>query len=517
MPDFPFTHVVAKNDWNNFHGTFAKKKVALYCTIDALPDTNAGTPHGVRQGQALSAILKYCFDNGEPLRTVGATWSLSNIIEPTNVIIDPSAMDDITRVSDDFYNTYPDIDSPPGNVPIVIGGGTNIGYLNHVLGTVGLALPTSGASDGHLFAGCIATGTHGSAIGFGAVHDMVLAIYLVVAPDKAFLLQPKKAPFSQGLADWFQATSGIPTELKSEDDLFYAAQVHLGSLGFVHSVVIDAVPLYRLRGKMIPLPADDVRVIDAIRTMNTKPIAPGDPYHFSVLVDPYNDPTFYCGFWFQCGVDGVPFADPSPVVPIIPSDLGSFLGGLVGAIDGGIAGPLLEDFLSSKLREANSHPDIDPIFPGQAFPPTNLPPGEGLSTEIVVDQQRAADAVPIIQATLRQQRDQGRHLLGAVSVRFVPKTRALLGMNVNDMNCYIELGSLKTDDIRPIHQACWDALDAAGIPYTCHWGQQHVLDAARVRNWFGDRVDRWKAARDTLLDAKGRLVFSAKTLAQVGL
>lgn len=32
----------------------------------------------------------------------------------------------------------------------------------------------------------------------------------------------------------------------------------------------------------------------------------------------------------------------------------------------------------------------------------------------------------------------GRHFLGAVAVRFVPQTNALLGMNINEKNCYIE-------------------------------------------------------------------------------
>ena len=63
----------------------------------------------------------------------------------------------------------------------------------------------------------------------------------------------------------------------------------------------------------------------------------------------------------------------------------------------------------------------------------------------------------------------------------------------------------------------WDALEAARIPFTCHWGQLHGLNPRRVGGWFGERVTAWKGARDRLLDPVAKRVFSAALLAEVGL
>jgi len=108
-------------------------------------------------------------------------------------------------------------------------------------------------------------------------------------------------------------------------------------------------------------------------------------------------------------------------------------------------------------------------------------------------------------------------LLGAVGVRFVPQTKALLGMNVNAMNTYIELPSIRNDRVVSLYRAVWDGLERAGIGFTCHWGQLHALDETRLRRYFGTRVDDWKTARARLLDETGRRVFAASTLSEVGL
>jgi hypothetical protein len=514
-PNFPFTHVVAKTDWNNYHGTIAGRSVPVYATLDPAPPPS--------QGQALKAILQYCFNANpaERVCAVGSTWSLSDIIMPANVVIDAGAMNAITRVNAAWLTpAYQAKAQPVGKVPMVVGGGTTINYLNQILGEAGLALQTSGAADGQRIAGLIATGTHGSAVQVGAVHDTVLALYLLVAPDKGLLVQPATGtPFTADLAKWFESQSGFPTDNLVDDDAFNTALVGLGSVGFVHSVVVEAVPLYRLRGRMLARPLGDASVYDAVQSMDTSPLHPDvadDPYHFSLLVNPYADagsPGFFVGFYWKVSVDGAPFVGPSIATPMIPSDMGSLLGGFIGHVDGTLAGPIVDQVITSILSQQNQPGDMDPVFPGQAFGPTTLPPGNGLSTEIVVDQARAVDAIKTVLSALQSERDNGRHLLGAMGVRFVPATTALLGMNVHTMNCYMELGSLADPAVPQVHRACWAALDAAGIPYTCHWGQQHMLDPARLQAYFGDRFTRWQAARAKLLSApNAQAVFQTHLL-----
>jgi hypothetical protein len=103
-------------------------------------------------------------------------------------------------------------------------------------------------------------------------------------------------------------------------------------------------------------------------------------------------------------------------------------------------------------------------------------------------------------------------------VRFVPATEALRGMNIHAMNTYIEFPSLNSSYTTTVHQAVWNALRAAKIPFTCHWGQEYGMDPASVRGYFGSRVDRWRAARAKILTTpQARAVFSNPLIAQLGL
>lgn len=524
----PLTPVFRDPSWTNYHGTVAGKSVPCFAVLDGRADTTAAqTPPMRRQAEALQGILDLCFHATppEPVRALGAKWSLSNIIEPTNVIIDTGMMNAMHPIDRSLFTAaYPSHKTPAGAVPVLVGGGASVVDINDWLGTHRLALPTSGASDGHRIAGCIATGTHGSAIGIGAVHDTVLAIYLVVAPDKGVLVQPATGtPFTPDLAAWFQAQTGIPSQNVSDDDVFCAALVSLGSLGIVHSVVLESVPLYRLEGRMRPRPFRDGAVLEAIRTFNTQPLHPDRadrPYHFSVLVNPYSgsSPGFFVGLYWKTSADGVAFAGPTASVPMSSSDTTKLLGSLIGLFDGPIAGPVVEHIITSTLISQNPQQDFLPAFPGQVFGPTTLPAGHGESTEIVVDQALALPALLKVLDAVEAERKNGHHLLGGIGVRFVPKTRALLGMNIHDMNCYMELGSIRTPAVQIIHQACWRSLDEAKIPYTCHWGQQHQLTAGHIAGYFGDRVGRWRAARAKLLPTlEARAVFGAKALVSVGL
>lgn len=528
MPNFRHTLVTDNPDWNNYHGTVTHHHVPTYAIIDAVVDTaTAGTPTWRRQGEALSDVLGYCFGQNpvQPVRAVGSTWSLSDIITPGNVIIDPGRMNGMLKVSPAWFTQdYPGPGTPQGAVPMIVQGGARIKDINNALGQIGLALQTSGAGDGHRMAGCIATGTHGSALQIGAVHDKVLGMYLVIAPNQAVFVQPKtRPPFKDDLVAWFQDRTGIPTKPLYDDDAFAAALVSLGSLGFVHSVVLETVPLYRLKGRVIPRKLGDGAVFEAMRTMNTAPLhqdVADKPYHFSVIVNPYagNSPGMFAQLYWKVGVDGAPFAGPSPTLPMAPSDTANFVGSLIHFFDGPVVGPIVDQIITTELAKQYPARDLPPLFPGQVFGPTSLPAGHSQSTEIVVDQARAVDALAVVLQALQVERAHGRHLLGAIGVRFVPQTKSLLGMNIAPMNCYMELGGISTPDIALVHQACWKALTDVGIPYTCHWGQQHRLDAAQVNAYYGDRVTRWKAARDRLLETDAaKTVFAAATLAKVGL
>jgi hypothetical protein len=337
-------------------------------------------------------------------------------------------------------------------------------------------------------------------------------------------VQPARSACTSAVADWLARETGIPTRLVSDDQLFAAAQVNLGSLGFVHGVVLETVPLYALRGRILARPFADADVWKTLRDLDTSRLHPDiaeRPYHFEVVFHPYPSNgrlgAFVRLFW-KVSSDDVAHDSPLPVPPELASDTMGLIGKLTGLVDGGLPTLVLRAVIGDQLNKRFRPGDKPPALPGMVWGPTSLPPGNGTSTEVVVDQSRAHRALEILFEILRERADAGEHLLGAVATRFVPKTRSLLGMNQNDMSCFIELPSIRNSEVEGIYRRFWDALEKDGLPFTCHWGQVHGITPTRLATYFGGNVERWKSARDQLLpSAEAKRVFQSALLGEVGL
>jgi hypothetical protein len=529
-PSFPHTQVKSLVEWSNYSGTIAHHAIPLFCTPD--PANAVGSTSGamVPQGESIRSILAYCFSQPtpEPVRALGSRWSFSRIIEPSHVVIDPPNLNVILRLSqEDLTDAYKQGPGAEGRVPVFVEAGTTISAINRRLGQVGLALQTSGAGDGHRLAGCIATGTHGSALGIGAVHDTVLGVHLVVSPERAVFVQSASSPACvEEFADWLTTETGIVTQMIRDDDVFGAALVSLGSMGFVFSVVLETVPLYRLeRATSVQRIDSSVlwKVIGDLDTSLMHPDRDDVPYHFDIVMHPYPEQgriAAYATCLWKASADGVPFTSPDPLPPDTATDNMGLIGSLSDAL-GVLAGPLttavLQDVIGNQLetRYGNAHGTV--AFPGEYFGPTTLPPGNGASTEIVVDHADAERAIRLVLDVLDRNAAFGRHLLGAIGIRFVPRTKSLLGMNIADMNCYIELPSIRNKDVLQVYADCWKMLRDQKVGFTCHWGQLHGLTPDQITDYFGDRAKRWKAARQQILDERARVVFGAPLLAEVGL
>ena len=84
-------------------------------------------------------------------------------------------------------------------------------------------------------------------------------------------------------------------------------------------------------------------------------------------------------------------------------------------------------------------------------------------------------------------------------LRFVPGTRATLGFTRFPRTCIIDVDGPFSTRTRSYYARIWQALHDSGIDYGLHWGKVIGLSAAETRRLYGDRVDRWKTARDRLL------------------
>lgn len=528
LPRFPNARVMSHPAWSNYSGTISGRRIPVWCSLKGGREITVLRQHA----DAIRALLRHCFAQSPPakLRVVGSGWSFSSIVEPEQVALDPSAMTYRHKLTPDQISAAYGARTAAGYVPVYFQGGTGVASINERLGKDGLALQTSGGGNGHRIGGCIATGTHGSALGIGALHDTVLALHLITGPDSAVLVQRgTDAPFSPALAAWLEASTGIPTASVADDRQFHAAQVSLGSLGVVFGVIVEAAPLYHFRIRRVRARIQSDAMWHAIRTLDTSALHPdvaARPYHFDVIIHPYPDidreMMFATLMWKEPPAGA--FRSPVPGIPRTNSDtmglIARFTQGFGGPLLAGVTRQVLQTQILTQLRDDHVPLGQDSFaFPGEVFGPTTLPGGTGASTEIVVDHANAERAIKTILRVIDEQASRGRSFLGVVAARFVPRTTALLGMNKAAMNCFIELPSVRNDNVVRVYKAIWSELDARGIPFTCHWGQMGGFKRDRVRAYYGPDANAWTAARAELLNHNptAHHVFASALLAKVGL
>jgi FAD/FMN-containing dehydrogenase len=526
---FPNTDTTSLTHWSNFSGTLHARDIPVFATPRPISRPLTEPDALVPQADAIRAILRHCFENGLKLRAMGSRWSFSRILEPDRVIVDPAYLNAILRVgADSLTEAYRAGRGAEGYAPFWIQGGRTVAAINQRLLEEGFCLQTSGADDGQRLAGCIATGTHSSAIGIGAMHDTVLGIHLIVGPDAAVFLQPSTGgAVTDAFVAWLEGQTGMTVVHHRDDALFRAALVSLGSLGFVFSAVVEAAPKYRLLQRVWRVrDRQDPQLWEIIETLRLHGLhsdQPDRPYHLDVVFHPYETegPTeaWVTTMW-KVPADGFALAHALPLELSIASDIMDVIVGVADGLDGVLPDVLTTFVLSEVITEQTEGlygTGTVESFPGEVFGGNNLPAGYGASTEIIVDHARTREVVALLWDVLAECADRGQHLLGGMALRFVPATTAHLGMNVGAMNSYLEFPTVRSEGSLAVFRAMWDALDARGIPYACHWGQLHGMNRARMARWYGPRIDAWKVARDQLLTPEAKAVFSAPILSEVGL
>jgi FAD/FMN-containing dehydrogenase len=533
----PASHPALKKhdnaQWRDVH--FANSEVR--CTrYEVVPKASTATAQLAEVGGAVQAVVQDAFDSNQPLRVPGGRWSLSTIGKPKSTLLDLSNYRRLGAVPSTWLTEqYTAAATQRGVSAMLIAAGMTINAVNRELAGKKLALQTSGASDGQTFAGAIATGTHGADMKVGALHDTVLALHLVVSPTRSVLVQAASgglnAKSAETLAKWF----GIPCDLLSDDQLFRAARVHLGSLGVVLNVIVEAVPLYYLTRQRTPHRegASWRAVLRSRRPKNANALHPEDPDCLGIILHPYiphpeTDPKAWIISMRKLGYAGQADVTKQPSDVSLKSDLADFLPGLVSLFESHIElpiNPILRAVTSSQLKSIyGAQPAKSSALPGAMFGPPDFlgidfDPLRGASAEYVFNATQARSAVETILDTLAAQVSAGNQYLGGVGVRFVKGSDAWLAPNAKQTNCFVELQSLYTSELPAIHTAIGRALGKAGIPYCGHWGQWAMNTPAVVKSWWGESAAQaWKAARaDLLPTAKARKIFASPILAGAGL
>lgn len=503
---FPELDDLHLTEWQPKHETYTQSLIGVYQLFNP---TAGATDQRYRTTTAnVQRLIAESVAAGVQLRAYGGGWSMSRCQSTDGWLIDTSGLNLLfhlrkTSIRPEYAGDR--------DALWLAQGGCSIAGLHNRLGQAGQSLQACGASNGQSIAGAIATGTHGSAIRFGGIQEAVLALHLVVSPTQSIWLEPASAPVTN---DGFAAHLGA--DLVRNDELFYAALVSFGSMGFVQGVLLQARQPFTLRAFRRRLPYDEAfkQAVGAF-DLTKLPVPVPDPsrpaadlFHYSVVIDPFHPErgVFVTAMYDQpCGPGSTP-PNPGGVAP--GEELYGTLGRLLDLLPGVIPAAVSKIVATDQKDLTDACGTLEDQFP--ASETRGKAAGVGVSVAV-------NDAIRTLELIMGINRAHGPFPC-ILALRFVPATRATLGFTRFPQTCIIDIDGPYSTRTRSCFARAWQALHDSGIDYGLHWGKVIGLSAAETRRLYGGRVDRWVAARHQLLpDPAVREVFSNAFLDELGL
>lgn len=490
--------------WENRHETFVETIKDLYelgndDTLSPLDSYNDST-------KGLQQLIAQAITQQLPIRALGAGWSWMKIATADNgIMLDTKPLNLMFDIS--APSLSPAYKGDPGKL-FFAQCGNGVWELSRYLRPRNLSLKTSGASNGQTIAGVTATGAHGSAFDVGAVQDFVLGLHIIVSPTRHIWLERASNPV---VSDSF--IKALQTERVQDDDLFYSALVSFGSFGIIHGALIETEPLFLLECNMSRMPYD-ATLQQLMQTLDfskatTLPNGTERPYHLAVMLNPYDmDNGAYVTTMYKrpyAAGYNPPVTNLAGLGP--GDDAPCFIGKLTDAI------PALVPTMVNKLLAGALTPYKKQMgMLAEIFNNTTLH-GKLLSAAIGVS---ITDITKVITLLLAVNKTDGP-FSGLFACRFVKKSPAKLAFTRYDYTCVVELDGAFSDTTYSFYTAVWKKLEEQKIPFTFHWGKINELNIGRLTNMYGPDVQTWMTARNKLLDADTRKVFTNATLMTWGL
>ncbi|MEO7310208.1 MAG: FAD-binding protein [Chitinophagaceae bacterium] len=489
--------------WPNRHNTLTQKLDNLLemrngDSGNVLNDYNAMTKQ-IQDliGKAIKANMR--------IRALGGGWSFTKVAATEGWLLDTKQLNMVFNVSKaSVSNAYK---GKPENL-VFAQCGNSVKELNDFLKSKKKALKTSGASNGQTIVGAFSTGTHGSAIDFGATPDFVAGLHIIVSPGRHVYLERASNPV---VSDAFVAK--FQTELIRDDELFNAALVSFGSFGFIHGVMVETEDLYLLEcyRQRILLDASLKKVMQTLDFTGVKflPFKEERPFHFQVVVNQYDlEGGAYVTIMYKRPytedykppVENTEKAGPG-------DDLPTFIGKLTELV------PLVTHLIVNTLVKLSySLFDKQLGTLGEIFYNSDTR-GKVLSTALGIPISFVNQVNDLL---VELNKKQGPYA-GIFSYRYVKKTDALLGFTKFDHTCILELDGVDSAPTKNFYDVVWKELDARNIPYSFHWGKINNLNTTKVIKIYGANRDKWLAARNKLLPPTSMTVFSNQIMKDMGL
>ena len=509
---------ISNFEWRNVHNNLHVRVKHFRTPITDGPDNqdlaNAGWEKGL---QSLRDYLSEAESLDAPLRAVGSGWSLSEAAVCSDTMINAAPLDfHLLHLPPDWLHHQ----AKPGNY-VFAQCGTTIAQLNETLEANGLALPTSGASNGQTIVGAAATGTHGAALKIGGIQDYIVGIHLLCGSNGEYWIERESDQVaSQSLCDRLGA------KLIRNNKLFDAAVVGLGSFGLIHAVMLRVDAKYYLERYRDFFAWETVRNCIGTLDLGGLPLPhPGVvPDHVEFEFSPYSiksgtgvaSMTVMYRHGARC--EGLP-AITGCLTSLYNALSFHWLDDLTDWLPW-----IIPPFINRTIRIAPEFASVhDCDTPGKMFGAIDLKAEiVMLSCEIGV---RLEDALQTIDTLIDTA---GAYPFpGAIGLRYVKRTPALLALNKYgvghgsrfNQTCAVEMTALGSKRTLKFYQKAWKALDDAGIPHTFHVGKCNNLDKSGMRSkWGADVIEDWIAARRSVLATpQSRRLFSNEMLDRLGM
>ncbi|QFT76039.1 FAD-binding protein [Erythrobacter sp. THAF29] len=508
--------------WENWHETITGT-IARVDAISRPPDDLTYSTNAVKRcTKQIQRAIREAKQDGIECRAVGRGWSLSDAPLTTGAMIDIGRLNQIRKVH------HMQVDPAyPGTVEqrrglCMVQAGTYVSELNRWLeaNEQKLTIQTTGAANGQTLAGATQAGTHGSVLGFGAMHDQVVALHIITGPDTEVWLERASYPVvKQSVANAY----GAP--LLRDDDLFNAALVGLGAFGVIHNMVIEAKPRHMFsafnmnkdrNGQTLKLDADmraRIATLDFSTQGRLDPAGKsGTPYFYQPIINPNTPPPHEV---LLTHMYEEPWDSNHPIDYAMKEaswgpgyDFVSVAGRVLNVAQ--FLVPLFSDLVSNALfTVGNDFGTWGELF-GYKTQRTLVASGT-----VAVD---VSDALATIDALIELNNATGPVPL-VYGCRYVKKSPALLAFNRWDTTFVVSIDGIYNDDSVDFFDAIPAKMASKGITFTQHWGKTNAYDAARVRSAYGNaNVNKWIAARQQLIpDPANRALFENALIRRCGL
>ncbi len=513
-------------NWENGHQNFVhtfKENASFKLRI---PSSQSSNPY-LDTTKNFQWLIQYAIDNNIQMRALGNGWSFSEVAVCEGGLIDTKAL----RLSYNLKNSFvaPEYLQKGKSASDLFFSECGLSVLDldeklELNSNPKRSLKASGASNGQTIAGCTSTGTHGSAFRVGAVHDSIVGLHIIVGPDKHVWLEKKSNPVaSDEFITWLGA------EPVKDDDMFNAAVVSFGSFGFIHGILIETEPIFLLEQfRNGDIPYNDalklaMNNLDFSEILHLLPSPPDEPnrelYHFEILVNPQkfqpDDPSngVYLKTMYK-----IPYREDYPKPPVDDTgftygdDLLGVVQKIIDSIGPGLSTLLVPALVNKLLPLAFTAAESTIGTLGETFSNTKFR-GKAGSAAIGIHTSNASQLIEEIVKINKE-----TPFPGAMALRFVKGTKALLGFTHFEKTCILELDGVDSQLSRTFFKTVWERLEALSIPYTLHWGKiNFILDADHLQKMYGDNLNKWKNCRKSLLSEAAQKVFTNNFMQKCGL